>query len=232
MGPADIVFLLEHKSYRDSELLRQFLNYQNRIYSESENPVIPILIYHGKEPEWKYSLSFQDSLKMTDDIRRFFGGEIFDFRFRLLNLNKLDIRQTKDLPTNPILFALTKIWKLEEEELGNLFKFCKDGKGGEKVGMMALNYLNQYDSDKFSWERLVQVEARVFPNEGDRLVEKLKEPFDFGLEKGIEKGREEGLRKLAVEMLADGESMDKICKYTKLTKKQIEALKKQSKKTD
>ena len=43
-------------------------------------------------------------------------------------------------------------------------------------------------------------------------------------EKGIEKGK----REIALQMLADGESIAKICKYTGLTGEQVEALKKQS----
>ena len=51
----------------------------------------------------------------------------------------------------------------------------------------------------------------------------------IGLEKGLEKGREERDREIALEMLAEGESIAKICKYTNLTEKQIKTLKKSSK---
>ena len=37
-------------------------------------------------------------------------------------------------------------------------------------------------------------------------------------------GREEERREMALQMLADGESIAKICKYTKLTEKQIREL--------
>ena len=69
-----MVFLLEHKSYREPGLMRQFLNYQNRIYSQRDNPIVPILVYHGREPEWGGPSAFQDTLVgMTGDIRRFSG---------------------------------------------------------------------------------------------------------------------------------------------------------------
>ena len=39
-----------------------------------------------------------------------------------------------------------------------------------------------------------------------------------------EMGREEERREMVLQMLADGESIAKICKYTKLTEKQIREL--------
>ena len=57
---------------------------------------------------------------------------------------------------------------------------------------MALNYVNQFDNKKYSWERLAEVAAKSYPEGGKRFVEKLKEPFEYGLEEGIEKGIEKG----------------------------------------
>ena len=42
---------------------------------------------------------------------------------------------------------------------------------------------------------------------------------------GIKEGMKDGKKEMAKEMLKDGESIDKIIKYTKLTKKEIEELK-------
>lgn len=61
----------------------------------------------------------------------------------------------------------------------------------------------------------------------------LKKAEDKGIEKGISIGREEGIgigreeEKIAMvkEMLSDGQAIEKIIKYTKLTKEQIEKLK-------
>ena len=97
-------------------------------------------------------------------------------------------------------------------------------------------YLNRYNPEKFSQEIIRKVFNEVL-EEGDEIMKRVsfieEMAREEGLEKGLEKGREEGLEKgreeerkqLALKMLEEGESMAKICKYSKLTKKEIEALK-------
>ena len=53
----------------------------------------------------------------------------------------------------------------------------------------------------------------------------MKKGMKKGMEKGRKEGREEGKREIALQMLAEGESITKICKYTGLTKKQVNGLK-------
>ena len=47
----------------------------------------------------------------------------------------------------------------------------------------------------------------------------------------MEKGMEKKAKEMALEMLANGESVAKICKYTKLTPEQVKALKRPSAQT-
>ena len=111
---------------------------------------------------------------------------------------------------------------------------------------MALNYLNQFNKEKYSWERLADVEVKVLPK-GERLVEKLKEPFEFGLEEdiqeGIQKGIQEGIQKgiqegkrerdkeIALQMLEAGADIRMICRCTGLSEGRVEELKKQSRRS-
>jgi len=46
------------------------------------------------------------------------------------------------------------------------------------------------------------------------------------MEKGMEKGRVEEKMEIAVNLLKDGMSIENVCKYTGLSKQQIEKLKK------
>ena len=54
------------------------------------------------------------------------------------------------------------------------------------------------------------------------IAEKL---FNEGREEGMEKGKEEKSIEVARNMLKDGESIDKIIRYTGLTKEDVEKLK-------
>ena len=76
-----------------------------------------------------------------------------------------------------------------------------------------------------------QLEAKEKQRRDQSSREKwaLKKGREEGREKGREEGREEERKQLALKMLEEGESMAKICKYTKLTKKEIEALKTEKK---
>ena len=59
----------------------------------------------------------------------------------------------------------------------------------------------------------------------DEIMKRVSFIEEIAREEGLEKGREEERKQLALKMLEEGESMAKICKYSKLTKKEIEALK-------
>ena len=60
------------------------------------------------------------------------------------------------------------------------------------------------------------------------LQELMDRNYEQGLERGLEQGRAEGeleaARKLARAMKADGEPVERICKYTGLSAEEIEKL--------
>ncbi len=53
----------------------------------------------------------------------------------------------------------------------------------------------------------------------------MEEGLEKGLEKGLEEGLEKGLEKVAKQMLSDGENIEKIIRYTGLSREEIEKLK-------
>ena len=100
--PIQIIFLLEHKSRTSPNLLQQLLEYQTRIYALQKNPIIPILVYHGKSV-WRNSLNFQDSLKgMKGIVKDNFKDYILNFKCRFLNIRNVDGWTKKELTTLPI----------------------------------------------------------------------------------------------------------------------------------
>ena len=67
---ANLVMLLEHKSYNDTQLMQQILEYQTILYSKHKRLVIPILVAQGPE-NLKKRLHFQDFLKeLTPTVRK------------------------------------------------------------------------------------------------------------------------------------------------------------------
>ena len=72
---ATILFILEHKSGPYPDLLLQMLEYQTGIYRKTKklNPIIPILVYHGKAKTWKGPFKFSgrftgDDLGVSKEI--------------------------------------------------------------------------------------------------------------------------------------------------------------------
>ncbi len=79
-----LFFLLEHKSHQDSQVLQQILRYQTLVYNRWNYPVIPILVYHGRQKHWRGPLNFQDSLDgLTPVLRQKFGKNIHDINLRI-----------------------------------------------------------------------------------------------------------------------------------------------------
>jgi len=57
------------------------------------------------------------------------------------------------------------------------------------------------------------------------LKKTYKEAEKQGMEKGIEQGMEKGILSVARQMISEGEDIEKIMKYTGLSKQDIEQLK-------
>ncbi|GGB38854.1 hypothetical protein GCM10011409_15460 [Lentibacillus populi] len=64
-------------------------------------------------------------------------------------------------------------------------------------------------------------------DDADRIMEIPISYEERGKEKGKEIGREEGIRQVAMEMLRKGAAVNFISEVTKLSKKEIEALKRE-----
>ena len=104
-----IFLLLEHKSHQDSQVLQQILRYQTLIYNRWNYPVIPILVYHGRQKNWRGALNFQDSLDgLTPVLRQRFGKNILNFHCKLLNIHDINLYRGigRNLLSRPILLIM------------------------------------------------------------------------------------------------------------------------------
>ena len=112
---ADIMLLLEHKSYQRKEgVMQRILQYQTALYAKRKNPVIPVLVHQGRGKTWKHPLDFQGSLDgMEAPIVRHFGKRILNFSCLLLNLQDFGHWGGKSLTSDPIFFIMANIWRMD-----------------------------------------------------------------------------------------------------------------------
>ena len=76
------VFLMEHKSYADSKVMEQLLKYQAASYLRTPAPILPIIVYHGKNKDYKGPLGFYGNLEKLHNpsIRRSLSKNVLNFR--------------------------------------------------------------------------------------------------------------------------------------------------------
>ena len=223
-----IIFLLEHKSYQDKKLLLQLLHYQNYLYTRfPHNPVIPIVIYHGREKHWKLPKDFQSySLKeYPPRISKLLRKNMLNFPYKLLNIHDLDTQKKAFLTTGPILFILKSIWSLNKKVLGEFFLRSRRLKKQDKYFLLeAATYYIHKNDRRFTRKALEEIEKETI-EEGERSMSLIKmareeavqegreESIKKGIAEGIEKGREEGIEKVALRMLEKGMDIKNICIY-------------------
>ena len=165
---AKIIFLIEHKSYKDKNLLFQLLEYQAVIYKKEPVPIIPVVFYHGKTKTFKQSLNFHDALEgFLPSIRKKFAKHILNFEPILLNVHDLDVKkQSKTQPLAPIIFVLQRILSLDEKTVSELFTISGPLNLEEKKDQMAkvVDYIKRFDPT-FTWKRIELIEQKTVKNE-------------------------------------------------------------------
>ena len=248
-----LLFLIEHKSYQDPKTLLQLLGYQTGIYEKLANdlksskkakqnllpPVLPILVYQGKEKEWKGPLEFQDSLKWNPELKQNFGKNVLNFRPKVLNIPTLELKKagSKDLTSALALYILKHIWQLDKEKLREFFVLSQDISLEDRKFLVnkVADYIQEYDPH-FSWNILQDIEEKTIKEKEDRVMPPLqytldkvrKEGIQAGMQEGIEKGMQQGQRKLILKLLEGGLNLQSICKYTGLSEEEINKLKNSS----
>lgn len=87
--------------------------------------------------------------------------------------------------------------------------------------------------EKMEYEKMTTIEKKSYIRHLENMMiqksvirTSVDDGFQEGLEQGIEKGKHEANLEMAREMIADGESDDKIIKYTKLSKEELTKLRK------
>jgi hypothetical protein len=202
--------------------------------------IVPIVLYNNKG-NWTVPLNFKEILAGYD----LFGNQAIDFQYLLINVHSYAeedllalsglfgavffVDQAKDLEeiiTRLKLLAET-IKNLDREEFdlftswaeNILTRNMKDDKKKEVV-----NILQETRPEEVE-EMISNVEKVLKKTYKDAERQGIEKGIERGIERGIEQGIEQGILLVARKMLLEGEDIQKIMKYTGLSKVAIEQLK-------
>jgi len=194
--------------------------------------IIPIVLYNGQK-KWNVPVNFKETL----DSYEMFEDQVLNFKYILINVHSFQEEELINL-SNLIgsVFLLDRgdsieenlrslkrlsdnIEKLEPDEFELFFSWAK-------------NILMRGKPEAVSNEVIKSLE-KVRPGEVEEMItnieKNLQKAWKEAEEKGMEKGMEKGVVKrnieIAKQMLIDGEPVEKIMKYTGLSKEEIEELK-------
>ena len=221
-----IVFLLEHKSGPAPDLFQKLLEYQSCHYSREKNPVIPIVVYHGRSRFWNGHINFQDSLGgMRGDIKKHFSENVLNFKCRFLNIRDVGSWEEKTLTTWPVFYIMANIWQVNKKVIVDLIHhFQKSSKRDrKKLQDLSMDYIRRYNKRSFTWEVLEEIERKTL-QKGDRIMPPLKYSLEIEREEGRQEGLLEGLQKTALAMLREHADIRMIQRCTGLTRKKIKEL--------
>ena len=181
-----VVFLREHKSHTDPKVMEQLLKYQAASYLRTPAPILPIIVYHGKNKDYKGPLSFHGNLEKlhSPSLRKSLSQNVLSFKCRLLNLRRLSNKKIEHLPSAPMLFILGKIWEIDKWEvdkssLKKLFLMTENisqKSDRETLIKQAIEYVKNFRSD-VTWKIISEVEQEVLGKESSMI-----KPFQFSID--------------------------------------------------
>ena len=230
-----ILFLIEHKSHDDPDLMKQFLSYQNGIYQQTQDPVIPVFVNQSPNKTWKGPKDFHGYLNNFDgELRECFKDNVLNFRPRVLNIQSLDVKkEAGSLTVRPILYIMRHIWNLDEKKVRELFTISEGLSAEDRKFLVdrAVDYIRRFDPH-FSWEIVKEVDQTIKEKEG-RVMPPLQISLDEAMEKGVKKGwhkghkegMQQGMQQVVLNMLKKQADMAFISEVTGLSMEEINKLK-------
>lgn len=220
------------------EILREYaVNADHKKYDKNIKipAVIPIVLYNGDEV-WKVPREFRKMIYNEE----LFSNNILNFTYDVFdisndeNLEKSKLIDIKNV-TSAIFLLDQKIDALEFLERIKVIalyfnslsdveiKAIKNWIKNTVVDPLAESAIKILEAEKGDVELMVARNAFILDEWKEQAkVEGKKE----GIKEGIKEGKEEERLEIAMEMLRDGEPIEKIAKYSKLSENEILELKK------
>ena len=177
--------------------MKQFLSYQNGIYQQTQDPVIPVFVNQSPNKTWKGPKDFHGYLNNFDgELRECFKDNVLNFRPRVLNIQSLDVKkEAKSLTVRPILYIMRHIWDLDEKKVRELFTISEGLSTEDRRFLVdrAVDYIRRFDPH-FSWEIVKEVDQTIKDKEG-RVMPPLQISLDEAMEKGVKKVGTKAIKK-------------------------------------
>ena len=244
----EVFFLVEHQSTIDKKMPYRILNYcvdimqewvkSKKMKRQTKYPiVVPIIIYTGIE-KWRIPKNFKD-VQLSNQV---FGDFKIDLYYNLIEINKLSKKYLIDQQSLFGYGMVIEKSKNKEELQENLELIVKNAKSKEKLMEISniIEYLFFYMIEESAKEMLIEkINLKIRKEEKDmsslyeRLLAETCEMIREGKNEGIEEGKKimrEIMKEEATQsLLKNNVDEEIILKSMKITKKELEEIKKNMK---
>jgi predicted transposase/invertase (TIGR01784 family) len=212
-----IALLYEHKSYKEDyphwQLNQYMLNVWKSGFKQNKEkpiPVIPIILYHGKE-KWVYQSMTSYFENLDEDLRKY----IPDFEYHLINLNNIPDKQITDfknkfLSISALLFKYSRYKKYVKKIENNLVELLKlvDNQGNNSFTTSVILYIQ--NTDDLTFLELVTIFTRVSTNLNNSVMttaeQLISQGFNQGINQGINQGFNQGIETKEIDAVKRGYS--------------------------
>ena len=236
----EVVMILEHKSYADPELMMQMLRYQCSDYVQFKRPVLVIVVFQRGIGRYDGIKTFQQSLAWGNAeakriLSEHFGRVLLDFGRFDLSLPKLiedDIEMSA--PIDLAVHTMANIFRFNRKLLRAFFRKAQRVRGTafHEVIMKMLTYIaRNYRGLKI--KEMVEIEKQVVPDKELRIMPEFRDDYYMPqvaeeAEERAEEMAEEKVKRererIALGLLDEGLSIDRIAQLTELPLEEVEAI--------
>ena len=147
---AQIILLFEHKSYRDSDLVKQLAEYQLRLYVREKfrSLIIPIVVLQGKAGG-ATQVEFLDLFSnLSSECLGIFSQYAMNFRCVLINVDEID-RQGHAQKTNidAVIRSMSQVRSASPSLLQDIYDRTKYVTPQKRTGLfsLAFSYVSEYN---------------------------------------------------------------------------------------
>ncbi len=181
--------------------------------------IVPMVLYNG-QANWLGPIEFKDTL----DSAKLFEDNVLNFKYLLVNVQEYEEKELLEL-SNLIgsVFLLDKSNDLEEiiEHLKKLMLIIKNLEAEEfRLFTNWTEKILTRDVPSPKKETVSNFLKDTRPEEVEEMITNVERV----IKKSLEDAENKGVVKVAKQMLLDGEPIEKIMKYTELSREEIEKL--------